>query len=82
LLAGRRGTGTLLGVVAALVVVAVGASRVVLGVHFPTDVLAGWDLAVAVVGAVVLVDRRAAAIRTAAADVPEAGPVSVTGGSR
>jgi undecaprenyl-diphosphatase len=34
------------GSVAALLVVAIGASRVYLGVHYPSDVLAGWTLGV------------------------------------
>jgi undecaprenyl-diphosphatase len=33
-------------------VVVVGASRIVLGVHYPTDLLAGWALAVGTVVAV------------------------------
>ena len=51
-----RGTGTALGVVAGGFLVAVGASRVVLAVHFPSDVLAGWSLAVFVVAALGFVD--------------------------
>ena len=41
----RRGSTTIV-VVAVVVAVAVGASRVVVGVHYPSDVLAGWCLAV------------------------------------
>ncbi|WP_285596306.1 phosphatase PAP2 family protein [Actinomycetospora sp. NBRC 106378] len=43
-------------VVAVLVVAAVGCSRVVLGVHYPSDVLAGWALALLVVSAVGLLE--------------------------
>ncbi len=51
----RRRLRLALGGVAAVFVLAVGASRVVLAVHFPSDVLAGWSLAVLVVSAVALV---------------------------
>lgn len=44
-------------VVAAIYVVAVGATRVYLGAHFPSDVLAGWCLTVLWVSAVVMVVR-------------------------
>jgi len=56
-------TKTLAYVMAALIIVAVGFSRVYLGVHWPSDVLAGWTLgsAWALAGWIVL--RRMAAIR-------------------
>lgn len=52
---------------AVVYVVAVGLSRLVLGVHFPTDLVAGWALAVAVASGI--------AARTLARD-PRAGPDS------
>ena len=43
----NRGTKAMVFVLAALLVLAIGFSRVYLGVHWPSDVLAGWSLGAA-----------------------------------
>ena len=51
-----RGRRVALGGVACGFLLAVGTSRLVLGVHFPSDVLAGWLLAGLIVAAVAFAD--------------------------
>jgi undecaprenyl-diphosphatase len=53
---GDRAAKTVLVVAATLLVLAIGVSRIYLGVHWPTDVIAGWALgfAVALIATVVL----------------------------
>ncbi len=53
----RRGAAPLAAALAVLFAVAVGLTRVYLGVHWPTDVLAGWVAGAAVGWAVVLAVR-------------------------
>ncbi|HEY2222217.1 phosphatase PAP2 family protein [Actinomycetospora sp.] len=56
LLSSGRGPRWAVGATTGALLLAVGTSRLVLGVHYPSDVLAGWLLAVLVVAAVALVE--------------------------
>ena len=72
----NRAAKTLLVAVAAALVLAVGASRVYLGVHWPTDVLAGWAMGTAVALLATLVLHRFAPHHTRAAGPAEETPVA------
>jgi undecaprenyl-diphosphatase len=73
----HRGTKVLAYVLAGLLVLSIGFSRVYLGVHWPSDVLAGWSLGAAWgLGAWLVLDRigRAEDIVGKPADAPPAEP--------
>ncbi len=53
-----RGARIYLFCVAAILTLAVGASRLYLGVHWPSDILAGWSLGAAWIGACWLIEER------------------------
>jgi len=70
----RRGVKVLLLVGAAFLAIAVGVSRVYLGVHWPTDVLAGWTLGLAIALASSFVLHKTAPVRGPAAEVKPDAP--------
>jgi len=72
----NRGAKTLLLGVAAALVLGVGASRVYLGVHWPTDVLGGWAMGTAVALLATLVLHRFAPHRSRRAGRPGETPVA------
>ncbi len=71
-LARSCGVGRWLWAPAALLMLGIGLSRVYLGVHFPTDVLAGWAIGAAVLAAAAGVLRRLE-VRTGASAPARAG---------
>jgi undecaprenyl-diphosphatase len=71
-----RGAKRWIWVPAALLMLAIGLSRVYLGVHFPTDVLAGWAVGAVVLGVAAWVLRRLPAWE------PDPGPALRQAGAR
>jgi undecaprenyl-diphosphatase len=65
----RRSVKVLMLATAALLMIAVGVSRVYLGVHWPTDVLGGWTLGLAIASASAFVLHATAPVRGLAAEV-------------
>lgn len=72
----NRAAKSLLLATAAVLVLAIGASRVYLGVHWPTDVLAGWAMGTAVALGATLVLHRLAPHRTAVGPGAVEAPVA------
>jgi undecaprenyl-diphosphatase len=74
----REWARVLVGAAAALLVLAIGVSRIYLGVHYPSDVAAGWAAGVAWLGLVFAIEHASLARAVTARAAPRRAPAVIS----